>query len=89
MIGALGSAPASFERCDVVGQYECTPTPVAIAGAPRFASLGTSAGVHRCATTAEGAAHCWGNVTSDGTPGQLSFSDPGCRVPVRLREPDL
>ncbi len=89
MVGSLGSAAPTSARCDVGGQYDCTPDPVAIAGAPRFAALGASSGFHRCATTSDAAVHCWGNVGPDGTPGRLSFSDPGQRVPVRLREPRL
>jgi alpha-tubulin suppressor-like RCC1 family protein len=39
---------------------KCTPTPIAISGAPPFRAL-YAGGNQSCALTADGAAYCWGN----------------------------
>ncbi|HEX7939685.1 MAG TPA: hypothetical protein VF483_11930 [Gemmatimonadaceae bacterium] len=49
-------------------------TPVAVSGGLVFATIGSGGGGHACATTASGAAYCWGS-NSDGQIGDSTTTD--------------
>lgn len=67
--GQLGN-PAASGSCAY--GMPCSPTPVAVVGGLRFASVSAGA-MHTCGLTADGAAYCWG----DNAYGQLGTGSSG------------
>ena len=79
-------APPGGASCRLGAHYPCTAAPVAVSGGLAFAALGPALGMHQCATTADGRAYCWGDVSPAGVPTIGNFYG-GSATPVPLPEP--
>lgn len=81
--GQLGvGASAGPELCFAPGRGEesCSRAPVAVLGSARFASI-DAGGLHTCAVTSNGVAHCWG-ANSSGQLGTGTMEQATTPAPV-------